>query len=46
MNKLNDRNKIPTVHSGTFARPYTQVTASQAKEPEFCQRQKKDYGND
>jgi hypothetical protein len=37
---MNDRNKMPTAHSGTFACPYTQATPSQAKEPEFCQRQK------
>jgi hypothetical protein len=37
---MNDRNKKPTAHSGTFACPNTQATASQAKEPEFCQRQK------
>jgi hypothetical protein len=36
--KMNDRNKKPTAHSGTFACPYTQATASQAKEPEFFQR--------
>jgi len=35
---MNDRNKIPTAHSGTFACPNTRATASQAKEPEFCQR--------
>ncbi len=35
VNKMNDRNNMPTAHSGTFACPYTQATASQAKEPEF-----------
>lgn len=35
VNKMNDRNKMPTAHSGTFACPYTRATASQAKEPEF-----------
>jgi hypothetical protein len=35
VNKMNDRNKMPTAHSGTFACPNAQATASQAKEPEF-----------
>ena len=35
VNKINDRNKMPTVHSGTFACPNTRATASQAKETEF-----------
>ena len=35
VNKLNDRDKMPTAHSGTFACPNTRATASQAKEPEF-----------
>jgi len=35
VNKMNDRNKIPTAHSGTFACPNARATASQAKEPEF-----------
>ena len=35
VNKLNDRNKMPTAHSGTFACLNTRATASQAKEPEF-----------
>lgn len=35
VNKMNDRNKMPTAHSGTFAYPNTRATASQAKEPEF-----------
>ena len=35
VNKLNDRNKMPTAHSGTFACPNTRATASQSKEPEF-----------
>ena len=35
VNKLNDRNRKPTAHSGTFACPNTRATASQAKEPEF-----------
>jgi len=35
---MNDRNKMPTAHSGTFDCPCTQATASQAKEPEFYQR--------
>jgi hypothetical protein len=33
--KFYERNKMPTAHSGTFACPYAQATASQAKEPEF-----------
>jgi len=37
---MNDRNKMPTAHSGTFACPNTLATVSQAKEPEFRQRQK------
>lgn len=37
MNKMNDRNIKPTAHSGTFACPKAQATASQAKEPEFSQ---------
>jgi hypothetical protein len=37
---MNDRNKKPTAHSGTFACPNSWATTSQAKEPEFCQRQK------
>jgi len=32
---MNDRNIKPTAHSGTFACPNAQATASQAKEPEF-----------
>jgi len=32
---MNDRNKMPTAHSGTFACPNTRATASQSKEPEF-----------
>jgi hypothetical protein len=32
--QLIDRDKMPTVHSGTFARPIT-ATSSQAKELEF-----------
>jgi len=35
---MNDRNKMPTAHSGTFACPNSRATASLAKEPEFCQR--------
>ncbi|OYQ47224.1 hypothetical protein CHX27_03315 [Flavobacterium aurantiibacter] len=35
VNKMNDRNLMPTAHSGTFACPNPQATASQAKEPEF-----------
>jgi hypothetical protein len=35
VNKMNDRNIMPTAHSGTFACPNAQTTASQAKEPEF-----------
>jgi hypothetical protein len=31
MKKLNDRNKMPIAHSGTFACPCTRATASQAK---------------
>jgi len=42
---MNDKNKIPTAHSGTFACPYTRATASQAKEPEFCQRTKEQEWN-
>jgi len=38
VNKMNDRHKMPTAHSGTFGCPNTQATASQPKEPEFCQR--------
>lgn len=34
---------MPTAHSGTFTCPNTQATASQAKEPEFCQHKMK-YG--
>lgn len=34
---MNDRNIKPTAHSGTFACPKAQATASQAKEPEFSQ---------
>ncbi len=35
---MNDRNKMPSAHSGTFTCPNTRARASQAKEPEFCQR--------
>jgi hypothetical protein len=35
VNKMNDRNLMPTAHSGTFACPNARATASQAKEPEF-----------
>jgi hypothetical protein len=35
---MNDRNKMPTAHSGTFTCPNARATASQAKDPEFCQR--------
>jgi len=35
--KLNERNKIPTAHSGTFACTNAWATASQAKEPELYQ---------
>jgi len=35
---MNDKNKIPTAHSGTFACPNARANASQAKEPKFCQR--------
>jgi len=35
VNKMNDRNKKPTTHSGTFTCPNTRATASQAKEDEF-----------
>ena len=35
VNKINNRNKMPTAHSGTFACPNTRATASQPKEPEF-----------
>jgi hypothetical protein len=35
VNKMNDRNKMPTAHSGTFACPNVRATASQAKEPEY-----------
>ncbi len=38
VNKLNDRNKMPTAHSGTFACPNVWATASHAKEIEFCHR--------
>jgi hypothetical protein len=41
VNKKNDRNKMPTAHSGTFACPYTRATASQAKEPEFLPTHRK-----
>ncbi|MCW5885645.1 MAG: hypothetical protein KIT33_11805 [Candidatus Kapabacteria bacterium] len=35
VNKMNDKNIMPTAHSGTFACPNARATASQAKEPEF-----------
>jgi hypothetical protein len=35
VNKMNDRNKMSTAHSGTFTCPNTRATASQAKEDEF-----------
>jgi len=35
VDKMNDKNKMPIAHSGTFACPNAQATASQAKEPEF-----------
>jgi len=35
VNKMNDRNRKSTAHSGTFACPNTRATASQSKEPEF-----------
>jgi len=35
VNRINESDKMPTAHSGTFACPNTQATASQAKEPEF-----------
>lgn len=38
--KMNDSNKKLTAHLGTFACPNAGMTASQTKEPEFCQRQK------
>jgi len=33
--KLNDRNKMPLPHTGTFIYPNAQLNAPQAKEPEF-----------
>ncbi len=35
VNKMNDRNRKTTAHSGTFACPKARATASQSKEPEF-----------
>jgi len=34
---MNDRNKMPTAHSGTFACPNSRATALQAKEPEISE---------
>jgi hypothetical protein len=31
VNRMNDKNKIPTVHSGTFACPNARAKASQSK---------------
>lgn len=42
VNKMNDINKMPTAHSGTFACSSTRATASQAKEPEFLPTHHKD----
>jgi len=41
VNKINDRNKMPTAHSGTFACSNTRATTSQAKEPEFLPTHRK-----
>jgi len=41
VNKMNDRNKMPTAHPGTFACPNARATASQAKEPEFLPTHRK-----
>lgn len=41
VNKMNDRNKMPTAHSGIFACPNARATASQAKEPEFLPTHRK-----
>jgi len=42
---MNDRDKIRTALSGTFACLNTHTTALQEKEPELCQRLNNNYGN-